>query len=89
MPSGTVTTIWKRPEASATVVPSCTGSLNSSATRGSPGGKPAPFTVTLCPGTAWAVLVEIDGPGTVVDVVTGTVVDVVTAAGDRGRGRRG
>lgn len=44
---GMVTTRVKAPLASAAVEPSTTGSLNSSATTGLAGGKPAPVTVTL------------------------------------------
>ena len=44
--AGMVTTRRKAPLASATAVPSTTGSLNSSATSGLPGGKPVPVTVT-------------------------------------------
>ena len=45
--NGTVTVRRKEPVASAVVVPSRTGSLNSSACRGLPGGKPVPDTVVL------------------------------------------
>lgn len=73
VPSGMVTTMRKRPEASATVVPSWTGSLRSSAASGLLAGNPLPVTVTLSPAAAWARSVLIVGPGAVVDVVGGGV----------------
>lgn len=69
VPTGTVTVMRKRPEASATVVPSCTGSLRSSAASGAPGGYPLPAMVTGSPGAASSRSVVIVGPAGVVDVV--------------------
>ncbi len=72
VPSGTVTTIRKRPEASATVVPSRTGSLNRSVASGLAGGNPPPVRVKLSPGAAcWRSEATVGPPAMVVEVEVG------------------
>ena len=52
VPRGMVATMRNRPEASAVVVPSRTGSLKRSTDSGLPAGNPPPVSVTLSPGAA-------------------------------------
>jgi hypothetical protein len=78
---GMVTVMAKAPAASAVVVPSSTGSLNSWAARELPGGKPLPVSASESPGAAccalsWALGVPAGTVVVVVEASVATVVDV-------------
>jgi hypothetical protein len=76
VPSGMVTTSRKLPLASATALPSKTGSLNNWAASGLPGGKPLPVKVSGCPAvTCWG-LAETAGTAGATVVTVGAVVTV-------------
>jgi hypothetical protein len=76
VPSGMVTTSRKLPLASATALPRKTGSLNSWAVTGLPGGNPVPVKISGCPAVTCCGLAETAGTAGATEVAVGVVVTV-------------